>query len=123
MPSNVIDSVFFKDLYGTPAMRAVFDDSAMLQKWLDVEAALARSEASLGLIPAGAAAEITRKAQAQLMDVEALKRGIDKTVHPLVALVWQLSQRCEGDAGKYVHWGATTQDVMDTALVLQLKEA
>jgi adenylosuccinate lyase len=123
MPAHVIDSLFFRDLYGTPEMRAVFDDLNLLQKWLDYEAALARAEAALGLVPAEAAAEITRAARAEHMDADAIKRGVDKTVHPLVSVIWQLSERCEGEAGRYVHWGATTQDVMDTALVLQLQEA
>lgn len=120
---HVIDSIFFKDLFGSAAMRMVFDDMNLLQKWLDYEAALARAEARLGLIPAAAAAEITRQAKAEHMDTAAIKTGIDKTVHPLVSVIWQLSQRCEGEAGRYVHWGATTQDVMDTAIVLQLREA
>lgn len=104
-------------------MRAVFDDQNLLQKWLDYEAALARAEARLHLIPADAAVEITRQARAEYMNTDAIKAGIDKTVHPLVSVIWQLSQRCEGEAGRYVHWGATTQDVMDTAIVLQLREA
>ncbi len=123
MASHVIDSVFFKDLYGSPEMRAVFDENNLLQQWLNYEAALARAEASLGLVPAEAAAEITRKARAKLMDKDAIKRGVDKTVHPLVSLIWQLSEQCEGEAGRYVHWGATTQDVMDTAIVLQVGQA
>ncbi len=123
MPVHAIDSLFFRDLYGTPAMRAVWDDHSLLQKWLDYEAALARAESEIGLIPAEAAAEITRKARAELMDTDAIKRGVDKTVHPLVALIWQLSQHCDDEAGKYVHWGATTQDVMDTALILQIRDS
>lgn len=123
MPVHVIDSIFFKDLFGSPKMRSVFDDLALLQKWLDFEAALARAEAKVGLIPIKAADEITRKAQAQLMNTTKIKEGIDKTIHPLVSMIWQLSELCEGDAGKYVHWGATTQDVMDTALILQIKDA
>lgn len=123
MPAHVTDSLFFKDLYGSPEMRAVFDDLNLLQKWLDYEAALARAEASLGLVPAEAAAEITRAARAEFMDTDAIKQGVDRTVHPLVSVIWQLSHRCAGDAGRYVHWGATTQDVMDTAIVLQIKEA
>ena len=99
MASHVIDSIFFKDLYGSPEMRAVFDDLNLLQKWLDYEAALARAEASLGLVPAEAAAEISRKARADLMDTDAIKRGVDKTVHPLVSLIWQFSEHCEGMPG------------------------
>lgn len=123
MPTHVLDSIFFKDLFGSPAMRAVFDDHNLLQKWLDYEAALARAEARCGLVPPEAADEITRQAQVDRMDTEAIKAGIDKTVHPLVSVIWQLSQRCAGEAGRYVHWGATTQDVMDTAIVLQIREA
>src|SRR5260221_4474574 len=123
MPAHVTDSIFFKDLFGSAEMRAIFDDLNLLQKWLDYEAALARAEASLGLIPDEAGREITRKAIVANMDTDAIKQGIDKTVHPLVSVIWQLSQRCEGEAGRYVHWGATTQDVMDSAIVLQIKEA
>lgn len=123
MPSHVIDSHFLRDLYGTDAMRAVWDDRQLLQKWLDYEAALARAEAQVGLVPLEAAAEITRKARAELFDFELLKSGIDKAVHPLVPVIWQLSSLCDGEAGGYVHWGATTQDVMDTALVLQIRDA
>jgi 3-carboxy-cis,cis-muconate cycloisomerase len=123
MPAHVIDSIFFKDLFGSEPMRAVFDDLNLLQKWLDYEAALARAEASAGLVPPDAAAEITRAAQASSMDTAAIKRGVDKTVHPLVSVIWQLSELCQGEAGRYVHWGATTQDVMDTAIVLQIKES
>lgn len=123
MPAHVIDSDFFKDLFGTPAMRQVWDDQTLLQKWLDYEAALARAQARLAMIPQAAANEITRQAIAVQMDTHAIKKGIDETVHPLVSMIWQLSQRCEGDAGRYVHWGATTQDVMDTAIVLQIRDA
>lgn len=123
MPSHVIDSRFFRDLYGSPEMRAVFSDDQRLQKWLDFEAGLARAEAVLGLIPAGAADEIAHKARAELFDYDAIKQGMDKTAHPLVSVIWQLAALCEGEAGRYVHWGATTQDVMDTALVLHLKDA
>lgn len=104
-------------------MRAVFADRNLLQKWLDFEAALARSQAAVGLVPQEAAAEITRQAQAKHFDISALKAGIDTTLHPLVPVIRHLAQRCDGDAGRYVHWGATTQDVMDTGLVLQIRDA
>jgi 3-carboxy-cis,cis-muconate cycloisomerase len=58
MPSHMMDSVFFRDLFGSEAMRAIFDDASLLQKWLDVEAAIARGQARAGLIPASAAEEI-----------------------------------------------------------------
>ncbi len=123
MATHVIDSVLFSGLFGSQRMRALFEERALLQRWLDYEAALARAQASLGLVPAAAAAEITRQARAGLYDLQAIREGIDRTVHPLVPLIWQLGERCAGDAGRWVHWGATTQDVMDTATVLQLRDA
>lgn len=123
MPSHIIDSIFLKDLYGTAEMRAVFDDLSLLQKWLDTEVALAQAEAEVGLVPAAAAAEIARRARAEQLDTARIKQLIDQTVHPLVPLIRVLQDACDGDAGEYIHWGATTQDIMDTALVLQVKEA
>ncbi len=123
MAAHVIDSALFSGLFGSQRMHALFEDRALLQRWLDYEAALARAQASLGLVPAAAAAEITRQARAEFYDLDSIREGIERTVHPLVPLIWQLSERCEGDAGRWVHWGATTQDVMDTAIVLQLRDA
>ena len=123
MGSTIIDSAFLKDLYGTPEMRAVFSDSNLLQKWLDIEAALAQAEAELGLIPVRVAEEIRRAAHSENISWEAIKQGVDDTVHPIVPVIRALQAACNGDAGEYIHWGATTQDIMDTALVLQIKEA
>ena len=123
MNSHVIDSRYLNDLFGTEALRRVFSDSAQLQSWLDFEAALARAEAAVGLVPAEAAAEITRKARAELIDLDALHEGVNFTGHPLISLVRQLTDLCDGEAGRYVHWGATTQDVTDTGLMLQAQAA
>ena len=123
MPSNAIDSLIFKDMYGTDELRAVFSDEQLVQCWLDYEAALARAEAAVGLVPLEAAVEISRKARVELIDFDALRQGIYETTHELVPLIWQLASLCEGAAGGYVHWGATTQDVTDTGLVMQVKAA
>ena len=123
MNAHVIDSGYLKDLFGTEELRQVFSDRQQLQCWLDFEAALARAEAAVGLVPPEAAAEITRKAQADLIDLDALHEGVNFTGHPLISLVRQLTDLCEGEAGRYVHWGATTQDVTDTGLMLQVKAA
>lgn len=123
MPAHVTDSLIFRDLYATPEMQAVFDDIHLVQCWLDVEAALARAEARLGVIPSTAAVEISRKATAQAIDLNALREGTNLVGYPILPLVRQLAALCEGDAGRYVHWGATTQDIMDTANVLQLRQA
>ena len=123
MNAHVVDSRYLGDLFGTEELRRIFADTYQLQCWLDFEAALARAEAAVGLIPAAAAAEITRKARAELIDLEALREGVRFTGHPLISLVRQLADLCEGEAGRYVHWGATTQDVTDTGLMLQAKAA
>jgi 3-carboxy-cis,cis-muconate cycloisomerase len=123
MPVHVIDSRIFRDLYGTPEMRAIFDDTNLVKRWLDVEAALARAQAGLGFIPEAAAEEISRQASAEAIDFDALREGTDLVGYPILPLVRQLAALCEADAGRYVHWGATTQDIMDTANVLQLREA
>ncbi len=123
MPSHMVDSALFRDQFGTEEMRKIFEDRSLLQKWLDVEAALARAEASVGVIPKPAAEEISRKASADLLDADAIKRGIDETSHPIVPFLRAYQTVCEGDAGEYIHWGATTQDIIDTGMVLQLRAA
>lgn len=113
----------FRDLFGTDEMRALFDDVALIQGWLDAESALARAEAVVGLVPTEAAAEITDKARAELLDAEQLRRGVAEANHPLVPVIRAFAAVCENGAGEYVHWGATTQDIMDTGMALQLRGA
>ena len=121
MSISPVDSTVYGGLFTTPAMRAVFSDHARLQRMLDVEAALARAEAKLGLIPAAAAAEIGAKADVARFDLDAIGQETALVGYPVVALVKALGRACAGDAGRWVHWGATTQDIVDTALVLQLR--
>jgi adenylosuccinate lyase len=106
-----------------PGVRALFTEPARFQSWLDVEAALAQSQAELGIIPEGAAREIIRKAHLSYLDLAAVHEGLARTGHPLVPLVWALDRACEGDAGGYVHWGATTQNVTQTGQLLQVRRA
>lgn len=93
-----------------------------LQKLMDVEAALARVQAELGVIPQEAADEITRKAHVELLDIAEYERQMAVTGHPLVCLIRVYKDICEGELGEFVHYGTTTQDITDTALVLQMKE-
>jgi adenylosuccinate lyase len=127
MAVSGIDSLLYRDQFSTPAMREVFDDTSTLQKFLDMEAALARAEAALGIIPEGAAEQITKAADMSLYDMDAMREEMARTSHPIVPLVRAMAAQCEkqGDkkAGEYAHWGATTQDIMDTGLVLQMKDA
>jgi adenylosuccinate lyase len=106
-----------------PGVRALFTESARFQSWLDVEAALAQAQAELGIIPKSAAEEIARKAQLSSLDLAAVREGLARTGHPLVPLVWALDRACEGDAGGYVHWGATTQNVTQTGQLRQMQRA
>ncbi|MCH8063164.1 MAG: molybdopterin-dependent oxidoreductase, partial [Chloroflexi bacterium] len=106
-----------------PGIRALFSDDSKYQSWLDVEAALAQSQAELGVIPEYAAQEITIKAQLSNIDIDAMKEGLARTGHPLVPLIWELDKVCEGDAGGYVHWGATTQNITQTGKLLMVQKA
>jgi 3-carboxy-cis,cis-muconate cycloisomerase len=123
MSSTVFDSALYRDMFGTAEMRAIFSDAGFLERCLEVEAALARAQAGLGLIPAAAASEISAKAKPGILDYARLKRETEVVGYPILPLVRLLAAACAGDAGRYVHWGATTQDIMDSALVLQLRAA
>src|SRR5438094_2179957 len=106
-----------------PGVRALFTEDARFQSWLDVEAALARARASLGFRPEAAERELAHKAHLKYLDLAAVRAGLAKTGHPLVPLVWALDRACDGDAGGYVHWGATTQNVTQTGQLLQVSRA
>ncbi len=121
MTVNPADSPVFGALYGTEAMRACMGETALLQHMLDVEAALARAQARLGIVPAEAAEAITAAARAERLDLAALAAATRNTGYPVVGLVRQLSQFAGPEAGRWTHWGATTQDIMDTAVVLQMR--
>ena len=121
MPVNPADSPILGTLYGSDAMRAVFDERAYFQRMLDVEAALARVQARLGIIPADAAATITNAARVENLSTEELAASARNVGYPVVGLVAGLS-RAAGEAGGWTHWGATTQDIMDTATVLQMRD-
>src|SRR5438093_12584783 len=106
-----------------PGVRALFSEASRYQAWLDVETALARAQAELGVIPGHAADEIARKARLELLDLSAIRAGLARTGHSLVPLIWELDRVCEGDAGGYVHWGATTQNITQTGQLLQVRQA
>ena len=106
-----------------PGVTGLFTQDARWQAWLDVEAALAKAEAELDMIPKTAAAEIAAKCDLALFDRNRLTEGFRRTGHTLVPLVWELSRLCGDEAGKYVHWGATTQNITQTGDLLQLRKA
>ena len=116
----------FDPLFTTETMRGIFSDHGRLQAMLDFEAALARAEARAGLVPAAAAAAIGAQCRAELFDVDALAAVAAQAGNSAIPLVRQLTRLVaarDAEAARYVHWGATSQDVMDTGLVLQLCSA
>jgi 3-carboxy-cis,cis-muconate cycloisomerase len=121
MTVNPADSELYGGLYGTPAMRARFGERPFVQAMLDVEAALARAQARLGIIPEAAAAAITAAARVENLDLAELGRATRNVGYPVVALVKGLGRAAGPASSGYVHWGATTQDIMDTAQVLQIR--
>jgi len=118
--TTVLDSILFRDAFGTAAMREVFSDHALLSRYIEVEIALAKAEARCGVIPQAAADAIAARTDVAALDFDALRQETDIVGYPILPLVHQIAQQC-GEAGRYVHWGATTQDIMDSALVLQLR--
>src|ERR1051325_4690879 len=120
MPSTVLDSDIFKDMFGTAEMRAVFSDDNLLKCCVDAEIALAAAQGRLGVIPRDAADVSAKAAPAVVIDRAALKQVAENVGYPILGLVRQLSEKL-GDAGRYVHWGTTTQDIVDTATVLQIR--
>jgi 3-carboxy-cis,cis-muconate cycloisomerase len=118
--TTVLDSILFRDAFGTPAMREVFSDLSLITRYAEVEIALAKAEARCGVIPAQAAEEIAKRTDVSTLDFELLRQETDIVGYPILPLVHQMANQC-GDAGRYVHWGATTQDIMDTAVVLQIR--
>jgi 3-carboxy-cis,cis-muconate cycloisomerase len=122
MTINPADSTILGGLFGSDTMRRLFSDEMRLQRMLDVEAALARVEAQLGIVPQEAADAITRAAKVENLSFDELGASTRNVGYPVVALVKQLGKTAGGDAARYVHWGATTQDILDTALVLQIRD-
>jgi 3-carboxy-cis,cis-muconate cycloisomerase len=118
--TTVLDSILFRDAFGTPAMREVFSDVALVSRYAEVEIALAKAEARCGVIPAEAAQQIAELTDVSALDFDLLRQETDIVGYPILPLVHQMVKQC-GEAGRYVHWGATTQDIMDTAVVLQIR--
>ncbi len=122
MPISMLESSLFKDMFGTAPMRAVFDDQATVARYIETEVALAVVQGAMGIIPATAAKAITERADVSKIDFTALKAETEIVGYPILPLVHQLAKIC-GPEGEYLHWGATTQDIMDTATVLQIRDA
>ncbi|MGN6704097.1 MAG: 3-carboxy-cis,cis-muconate cycloisomerase [Burkholderiaceae bacterium] len=123
MSATLIDSPIFGDIFSTQAMRDVWSDENRTRKYLDIEAALARVQGRLGIIPAEAAEEIVRHCDIKQIDMARLAEQTRRIGYPVLGVVSQLNALCRDGLGEYCHWGATTQDITDTATVLQIREA
>src|SRR6202049_2590666 len=123
MPATAIDSIIFQDIFSTPEMRRVFSDEMRTTFYLDIEAALARVQARLGIIPERAAQEIVRQCRVENIDFAKLKVQTERIGYPVLGVVQQIVALCADGLGEWCHWGATTQDITDTASVLQMRDA
>lgn len=123
MAASIIDSSIFQGIFTTDAMRHVWSDENRTAKYLEIERALAIVQGRLGLIPQEAADEIVRHCRLEEIDMARLREQTERIGYPILGVVTQLNQLCRDQLGEYVHWGATTQDITDTATVLQIREA
>ena len=111
----------FKDAFGTPEMRALFNETEYIERFMAAEAALARAQADLGVIPEEAAKEITETASIEYLDVDEVERKIAKIDLFTVAII-ETWKEAIGDGGEYIHYGATSQDIADTAMILLVRD-
>ncbi|MFO7677463.1 MAG: adenylosuccinate lyase [Thermoplasmatota archaeon] len=118
---NLVCPIDFR--YGRKEIKQIFGEKSKLQYLLDVEAALAQAHAEVGNIPKKDATEITNKANTTYVTVERVTEIEKEIRHDIMAVTKALAEQCDGDAGKYVHLGATSYDIVDTANALQFSHA
>jgi 3-carboxy-cis,cis-muconate cycloisomerase len=121
MTSTVIDSTVFRHIFSGEPMRQVSSDEHRVQCYLDIEVALARVQARLGLIPQRADDEIAVRSTLEIIDMTKLKTKTELIGYPVLGVVQPLLAACADNLREYSHWGATTQDITDTATILQIR--
>ncbi len=124
MPVHLIDSLIYQNSWGTPELRALFDDAPRTRSWLEILAVLAETQAEFDLIPPDAAQAVATTCRTVELDAaffEEVRAGFEATSHSTLGLIRALQRRCPGDSGEWVYYGVTVQDITDTwtALVLQ----
>ena len=124
MPVHLIDSLIYQNSWGTPELRALFDDAPRTRSWLEILAVLAETQAEFDLIPPDAAQAVATTCRTVELDAaffEEVRAGFEATSHSTLGLISALQRRCPGDSGEWVYYGVTVQDITDTwtALVLQ----
>jgi 3-carboxy-cis,cis-muconate cycloisomerase len=123
MTATALDSAIFRDIFSTPEMRAVFSDERRTSYYLEIEAALARVQGRLGIVPKEAAREIERQCRIENIDFARLKQQTERIGYPILGVVQQIVSLCADGLGEWCHWGATTQDITDTAAIMQVRAA
>jgi 3-carboxy-cis,cis-muconate cycloisomerase len=122
MAATIIDSRIFGDIFSSAEMRQVWSDEHRTAKYIEIERALAVVQGRLGIIPREAADEIVRNCDPAKFDLDKLKAQTERIGYPILGVVSQLNALCRDKLGEYCHWGATTQDITDTATVLQIRD-
>src|SRR3954451_20264391 len=121
MPATTLDSMIFRDIFTTAEMRQGFSDENRTACYLEIEAALARAQARLGIIPQEAAQEVVRKCRGENIDFAKLKTATERIGYPILGVVQQIVALCDKGLGEWCHWGATTQDITDTANIMMTR--
>ncbi len=118
---HVTDSMFYGHGYATDSSRRIFCDVCRYQRWLDVEAALALAQEEQEILPPGVGGQIADAARVENLDLAGVANSVKASGHSLVGLLAALTEVCPGQSGQYVHYGATTQDIQDTAQALEMR--
>lgn len=118
----IYQSEYFKDAFSTKEMREVFSDKKRIQAWLDTEVAIAKAQANLKIIPKFVVKEISKAANVKNFNLEKMKKDYLKVGFPIIPLLNQLKNLCSKESSRWIHWGATTQDIIDTGMVLQMRQ-
>ncbi|WP_375753244.1 adenylosuccinate lyase family protein [Vibrio sp. HN007] len=121
-PVSVFDSRVYGDLFGTPEVRAVFSDRAMVEQWVKIEIALAKAQAEVGIIPKEAYRSIEKAGKSLEIDYAKLKKGTNKVGRGIKPMLSQFKKAGDDKVSGYLHFGSTTQDIMDTGTALQVKQ-
>lgn len=122
MPSHPFDFEIQANIFSTPEMTAIFDEQHRFGRWLEFEANLAATQAELGIIPSAAANEIVAKAKISCLNPTTIREGYKKSRNSLIPVINALRAACSNNHGEFVHYGATTQDVLDTGQIMELRD-
>src|SRR3954469_10512379 len=123
MSSTALDSSIFRDIFTTAEMRQVFSDENRTACYLEIEAALARVQGRLGIKPQEERSEIDSQCRIENIDYAKLKPTTERIGYPILGVVQQIVAFCDKGLGEWFHWGATTQDITDTATIMQIRQA